>query len=187
MLLCIKGINMLLNIKKSIQWRFIWILAGITMFSLFGCVKAVILDSPEFKPLNNDAKLIFQTDTLAKSKWYLLSSYNLRLVVYTANDQEPGKYKYFGTAILTHEENEKIISIPSEIDVYLLVEYSAYVAGVISTCEVPVCFHPKKGESYKLMFNKGSKSCQSFLSYADSKEPIEDLCSSFPKNGDKKK
>jgi hypothetical protein len=154
-----------------------------------GCVSVVRLDSPDYKPTYDYANLIFKTDTLSKSRWYILTAYNLILKVYRPKDDELGKFQYFGTAVLTNEENEKNIFVPAEKDIYLLTEYSDYVVGVMSMCKVSVCFHPKQGETYKLTFNHESRSCNLVLSHGDSNEPIEAPCASPPKksNGDEEK
>jgi len=143
-----------------------------------GCVRVVRLDAPDYKPTYDNANLIFQTDTLSKSRWYLLTSYNLRLVVFQDKANEPGKFQYFGTVVLTSEENTKNIPIPSERDIYLQAEYSDYVVGLMSMCKTATCLRPKTGATYKLIFQQDSKSCMVSLSNAEGLGPVDSPCSS---------
>ncbi len=156
-------------------------LVALIITSSIGCTRVVRLDSPEYMPTYEHSNLIFQTDTLSKSRWYLLTSYNLRLEVYRDKAEKPGKFEYVGTAVLTSDENSKSISIPSETNVYLLTEYSDYVVGVMSTCKASLCLRPKAGVTYRLFFQHDAKSCKLALYDADSNERIESPCTSVLK------
>ena len=145
-------------------------------FQTIGCVRAVRLDSPDYRPSYDSVNLKFKTETLSKSRWYILTAYNLRLVVYGADDTELDKYRYVGTAVLTHDQSNKDLPIPSEKNIYLMTEYSDYVVGVMSSCRTALCFHSKQGETYNLTFNHDSKSCKSILTQGNSDKPIDAVC-----------
>jgi hypothetical protein len=125
---------------------------------LGGCGTARNYECSDVAP-DRTAQLAITTDTLSKSRWYLLSSYHLQFSVFRPSQGQRDKPLYMGRIILSADVPRQVITIPAGEPIFVSALYQSQTVNTMSMCRPSTKVLAEPGGFYELLFHNENNLC----------------------------
>jgi len=141
--------------RRSMAVRFTLL---VILLFLSGCATARNYECTDVAP-DRTARLAITTDTLDKSRWYLLSSYHLQFSVFRPSQGEKDKPLYMGRIIVSAEAPRQVITIPAGEPILVSALYQSQTVNTMSMCRPSTKIVAEPGGYYELLFHNENNLC----------------------------
>ena len=109
--------------------------------------------------LNEPHSSAITTDTLSKSRWYILTSYGLQFSVFRLSQGEKDKPLYMGRIKLSAETPRQVITIPAGEPIVVSALYQSQVVNTMTMCRPSTKVVAVPGGYYELLFHNENNLC----------------------------